>query len=69
MSRGLPFRPKDPARIIERYLAGESPLEVGSDFGYTQAAPILKLLKNAGIKMRTPRESYLLGKERRKNHV
>jgi hypothetical protein len=35
MSRGRPITPKDPQKIIERYLAGETAKEIGCDFGYT----------------------------------
>ena len=53
MARGAGFQPKDPQAIIDRYLAGEAVKDIASDFGYTHNAPINKLLKNAGVQLRT----------------
>ena len=59
------FEPKNPARIIERYLQGESAREIALDFGYTQQNAIRKFLVNAGVKMRSREEAQEIARQRR----
>jgi hypothetical protein len=64
MSRGKPISPKDPARIIERYLAGETAKEIGADFGYNDGNAVYKFLKDAGVQIRSNAEILEMRKSR-----
>jgi hypothetical protein len=60
-----PFEPKDPQKIIDRYVVGlESAREIALDYGYRQPAAIRKFLLKAGVKMRTRKEAQEIARGR-----
>jgi len=60
MSRSPQFLPDNPQKIIERYLAGESPKQIGFDFGYSNGSSVLKFLRVAGVQIRSREENRAL---------
>ena len=60
MSRGRPITPKDPQKIIDRYLSGETAKQIGEDFGYTDGHAVYKFLKDAGVPIRTNAEALAI---------
>jgi hypothetical protein len=67
MSRGKPISPKDPQKIIDRYLSGETAKEIGTDFGYIDGHAVYNFLKDAGVPIRTNAEALAIRKGRSKN--
>jgi len=65
MSRGKPISPKDPQKIIDRYLSGETAKHIGEDFGYTDGHAVYKFLKDAGVPIRTNAEALAIRTGRR----
>ena len=60
-----PFEPKDPQKIIDRYVLGlESAKEIALDYGYPQPNAIRKFLLNAGVKMRSREEAQEIARQR-----
>ena len=51
-ARGGPFRPQNPQKIIDRYLAGEFAKDIAVDFGYLNGTSINKFLREAGVELR-----------------
>jgi hypothetical protein len=58
MSRGKPISPKDPQKIIDRYLGGETAKEIGADFGYNDGHAVCNFLKDAGVRS-APTQEHL----------
>jgi uncharacterized protein (DUF433 family) len=67
MSRGKPITPKDPQKIIDRYLAGETPKAIAGDFGHIDGHAVIRFLKNAGVKIRNRAEAEVVLRERSGN--
>jgi len=61
-----PFEPKDPQKIIDRYVAGETAKQIGLDYGYLQAVTIKKFLLNAGVPLRPAEEEREIERQRRR---
>jgi hypothetical protein len=61
------LEPRDPQKIIDRYLAGENAIDIARDFGYTGSGVVLKWLRARGVEIRSMPESTKIGLRRKRS--